>query len=75
MAIEIKSAKDLLREMEVTTNGSSTGGDWWVASTDEDHVINALLIFANQFIYKIIEEDKKYKNSVSFVSLSSIQRI
>lgn len=46
----IKLAKEILREMEVSSNYGNETMDHYIVDTDEDHVVNAMIVYAQQFI-------------------------
>lgn len=58
----IKTAKEILREMEVSINYGNETIDNYIVDTDEDHIVNAMIVYAQQFINLSIHQFKSSPN-------------
>ncbi len=56
----IKTAKEILREMGVSNylTDNEDGSQFYEVETDEDHVVNAMIVYAQQFIDLAVENAK-----------------
>lgn len=62
----MKTAKEILRELGCSYNSAHDGVPYYIVDTDEDHVLNAMLVFAQQILELAAEEATCSKGNSPF---------
>lgn len=68
----IKTAREILREMEVSGNYGNETINNWIVDTDEDHVVNAMIVYASQFIDLAAEKARVKKCFTTFYDVDRL---